>query len=102
MKPKKTMKTIPMKNIPPPGDMLEFTMEGRGATPASLARGADLPRGCVDSILANEHPITQNVADRLEQFFGASAGYWLDLQRLYDNQPGASPMSAVCEACETG
>lgn len=96
------MKTIPMKNIPPPGDMLEFTMENRGATPASLARGADLPRACVDSILANEHPITEDVADKLERFFGASAGYWLKLQHHYSNQPDTLPMSAVCPECETG
>ena len=96
------MKTIPKKNIPPPGDMLDFTMENRGATQRSLVQGTGLSPACVESILANEHPITQEVADRLERFFGASSGYWLDLQQLYDNQPGVQPMQAVCEVCETG
>ena len=61
------MKTIPKKNIPPPGDMLDFTMENRGATQRSLVQGTGLPPACVESILANERPITQEVADRLER-----------------------------------
>lgn len=85
--------------VSPPGDILETTMETHGVDSASLAGRAEIPLSCVEGILSATHPVTEDVADRLEQVFGVTAECWLNLQRNYDSMPHAEPMKATCETC---
>ncbi len=89
-----------MDKVTPPGGMLEFFMENRRFSTDSLVRGTGLSFECVQSILNNAHRITPEVAEKLGRFFGMTTGSWLNLQKLYDNQPGIQPMQTMCEACE--
>lgn len=88
-----------MKKVLPPGDMLAFVLENRQFSPQVLVRDTELPVECVEGILANEHPITPEVAELLGWFFGMSEDFWLNGQSMYDNQPGVQPMRASCVEC---
>jgi addiction module HigA family antidote len=68
-----------------PGEMLlkEF-LEPLGMTQVELAEriGASLQR--VNGIIRGKRSVTPDTALRLEQLFGASAQFWLNLQLAWD------------------
>lgn len=55
-----------------------------GMTPGELARHAGLPRGQIDSLLAEKARITPDLAVRLGLVLGNGAHYWLALQMQFD------------------
>jgi addiction module HigA family antidote len=55
-----------------------------GMSAAELARKLDVPTNRVTGILNGQRAITGDTALRLAHFFGTSAGFWLNLQSLYE------------------
>jgi addiction module HigA family antidote len=51
---------------------------------AELGRKLDVPTNRITGILNGQRAITGDTALRLAHFFGTSAGFWLNLQSLYD------------------
>ena len=67
-----------------PGEHLAEEIKELGISAAELARRLGVPTNRVTSILNGQRAITGDTALRLAHFFGTSAGFWLNLQNLYE------------------
>ena len=67
-----------------PGEHLAEELRVLGMSAASLARQLDVPTNRVTSIINGRRAITGDTALRLAHFFGTSAEFWLNLQKLYE------------------
>ncbi|MFC1544210.1 HigA family addiction module antitoxin [Gemmatimonadota bacterium] len=68
-----------------PGEMLitEF-LEPMGITQRELADGIHVPYQRVNELVNGRRGVTPSTALRLGQFFGMSAGFWMNLQLRWD------------------
>ena len=67
-----------------PGEHLIEELEVLEMSAAELARQLRVPTNRVTSILKGQRAITGDTALRLAHFFGTSAEFWLNLQKLYE------------------
>jgi addiction module HigA family antidote len=67
-----------------PGEHLAKELKELGMRAAELARKLNVPTNRITSILNGQRAITGGTALRLAHFFGASPGFWLNLQSLYE------------------
>lgn len=68
-----------------PGDvLLHDFMEPLGLSARSVARSLDVPPNRITEIINGERAITADTALRLEDLFGASAEFWMNLQCAHD------------------
>ena len=67
-----------------PGEHLAEELKELGMSAAELARKLDVPTNRITGILNGQRAITADTALRLAHFFGTSAGFWLNLQSLYE------------------
>ena len=67
-----------------PGEHLAEQLEALNLSAAALARQVEVPTNRVTGILNGERAITGDTALRLGHFFGTSAEFWLNLQKLYE------------------
>ncbi len=67
-----------------PGEVLEEELELLGVSAAELARQIDVPTNRITGILNKERAVTADTALRLGHWFGTSADFWLNLQKLYE------------------
>src|SRR2546422_96369 len=67
-----------------PSEHLAEELEALGMNAAELARHLKVPTNRITEILTGQRSITGDPALRLGHFFGTSAEFWLNLQRLYD------------------
>ena len=67
-----------------PGEHLAEELKELGMSAAELGRKLDVPTNRITGILNGQRAITGDTALRLAHFFGTSAGFWLNLQSLYD------------------
>src|SRR6266568_2279862 len=67
-----------------PGEHLAEELEELGMSAAELARQIDVPVNRVTAILNGQRGVTADTALRLGHWFGTSAEYWLNLQKLYE------------------
>jgi addiction module HigA family antidote len=67
-----------------PGKHLAEQLEELRMSAAELARQIKVPTNRVTQILNGQRAITGDTALRLGHFFGASAEFWLNLQKLYE------------------
>lgn len=51
---------------------------------AALARQLDVPTNRITAILNGQRAVTGDTALRLAHFFGTSAEFWLNLQKIYE------------------
>jgi addiction module HigA family antidote len=77
-----------------PGEHLAEAMEELGISAAELARQINVPTNRITGILNSRRAITGDTALRLGHWFGTSAEFWLNLQKLYElrlaeNEKGA-------------
>ena len=83
-----------------PGEMLlrEF-LEPMGLTQRQLADGILVPYQRVNELIHGRRGITPSTALRLAQFFGNSAGFWMNLQLRWDlyhaRQSEAETLSSI-------
>ena len=67
-----------------PGEHLKEALEETGMSAAELARQLDIPTNRITGILNEQRAITADTALRLGHWFGTSADFWLNLQKLYE------------------
>jgi addiction module HigA family antidote len=67
-----------------PGEHLREELEILGISAAELARQLNIPTNRVTGILNGRRAITADTALRLGHWFGTSADFWLNLQKLYE------------------
>jgi addiction module HigA family antidote len=67
-----------------PGEHLQQELEALSMSAAALARKIDVPANRITQIVKGERDISADTAIRLGHFFGTSAGFWMNLQSIYD------------------
>jgi addiction module HigA family antidote len=67
-----------------PGEHLAEALEALDMSAAELARQIDVPTNRITGILNGRRAITGDTALRLGHWFGMSAEFWLNLQKLYE------------------
>ena len=67
-----------------PGEHLAEQLEALGMSAAELARQLKVPTNRITSILNGQRAVTGDTALRLGHFFGTSAEFWMNLQKLYE------------------
>jgi len=67
-----------------PGEHLAEELDELGISATELARQLDVPVNRVTGILNGQRGITADTALRLGHWFGTSAEFWLNLQKLYE------------------
>jgi len=67
-----------------PGEHLAEQLEALGMSAAALARQLRVPTNRITHILNGQRAITGDTALRLGHFFGTSAEFWLNLQKIYE------------------
>lgn len=67
-----------------PGEHLREQLEELQMSAAELARQLRVPTNRVTQILKGHRAVTGDTALRLGHFFGTSAEFWLNLQKLYE------------------
>jgi antitoxin HigA-1 len=67
-----------------PGEHLAEELKELDMSAAALARKLKVPTNRITGILNGQRAITGDTALRLAHFFGTSAEFWLNLQKLYE------------------
>jgi len=67
-----------------PGEHLEEELRGFGVSAAELSRQIEVPVNRITAILNGRRSVTADTALRLGHWFGTSAEFWLNLQKLYE------------------
>jgi addiction module HigA family antidote len=67
-----------------PGEHLAEQLEALGMSAAELARQIRVPTNRITAILNGQRAVTGDTALRLGHFFGTSAEFWMNLQKLYE------------------
>ena len=67
-----------------PGGHLAEELKELNMSAAALARQLKVPTNRITEILNGQRAITGDTALRLAHFFGTSAEFWLNLQKLYE------------------
>ncbi len=67
-----------------PGEHLAEALSELGMSAAELARQINVPTNRVTGVLNGQRAITADTALRLGHWFGTSAEFWLNLQKLYE------------------
>jgi addiction module HigA family antidote len=67
-----------------PGEHLAEELKELGISAAELARQLHIPTNRITGILNEQRAITADTALRLGHWFGTSADFWLNLQKLYE------------------
>lgn len=67
-----------------PGEHLAEQLEELNMSAAELARQINVPTNRITHILNGDRAITGDTALRLGHFFGTSAEFWLNLQKIYE------------------
>ncbi len=74
-----------MKRTPiHPGKILEEELEELRMTASELARIIEVPANRITQIIAGKRSISADTALRLGQYFGMSANFWMNLQKIYE------------------
>jgi antitoxin HigA-1 len=67
-----------------PGEHLSEQLEELRMSAAELSRRIKVPTNRITQIIGGRRSITGDTALRLGHFFGTSAEFWLNLQKLYE------------------
>ena len=67
-----------------PGEHLAEELRELGMPAAKLARQIEVPVNRITGIINGQRSITADTALRLGHWFGTSAEFWLNLQKLYE------------------
>lgn len=67
-----------------PGEQLAEQLEALKMSAAELARQLKVPTNRITHILNGQRAVTGDTALRLGHFFGTSAEFWLNLQKIYE------------------
>lgn len=76
---------ITLANPSHPGEVLdELFLQPLDMSAGALAKRLDVPRTRIERLVKGETALTADTALRLSAFFGNTAEFWINLQRVYD------------------
>jgi addiction module HigA family antidote len=78
-----------------PGEHLAEQLSELGMSAAELGRRLSVPTNRITSILNAQRAITGDTALRLGHFFGTSADFWLNLQKVYELRVAEKKLGAT-------
>ena len=84
-----------------PGEHLAEELRELNMSAAALARKLDVPTNRITAILNGQRAITGDTALRLAHFFGTSAEFWLNLQKIYELRLAAAKAGESIAALPT-
>ena len=84
-----------------PGEHLAEELNELHMSAAALARKLKVPTNRITEILNGRRAITGDTALRLGHFFGTSAEFWLNLQKLYELRLAEKKASKMIQALPT-
>ncbi len=67
-----------------PGEHLAAQLDELGMSAAELGRKLKVPTNRITGMLNGQRAVTGDSALRLANFFGSSADFWLNLQKVYE------------------
>ena len=67
-----------------PGEHLAEELKELGISATEVARQIEVPVNRITEIINGQRGVTADTALRLGHWFGTSAEYWLNLQKLYE------------------
>ena len=67
-----------------PGEILSDELQELNLSAAELARNLDVPPNRITQIMAGKRAMTADTALRLARYFGMSAEFWINLQKIYE------------------
>ncbi len=67
-----------------PGEHLAEQLQALGMSAAELGRKLNVPTNRITGIVNGQRAVTGDSALRLAHFFGTSAEFWLNLQKMYE------------------
>ncbi len=67
-----------------PGEILADELEEINLAGAELSRIINVPANRITQIIAGKRAISADTALRLGQYFGMSADFWMNLQKMYE------------------
>src|SRR3977135_896235 len=80
-----------------PGEHLAKELRELGLSAAELARQIEGPGNRITGIINGQRGITADTALRLGHWFGTSAEFWLNLQKLYELRVAQQEIGADVE-----
>ena len=81
-----------------PGEHLAEQLEALNMSAAELARQLKVPTNRITHIINGDRAVTGDTALRLGHFFGNSAEFWLNLQKLYELRLAEKEFGALIKA----
>ena len=84
-----------------PGEHLAEELKELNMSAAALTRKLEVPTNRITEILNGRRAITGDTALRLAHFFGTSAEFWLNLQKLYELRLAEKKASKTIKALPT-
>ena len=80
-----------------PGEHLADELNALGMSAAALSRDINVPVNRITGIINGTRAITADTAIRLGHWFGTSAEFWLNLQKLYELRRAHADVGAAVE-----
>jgi antitoxin HigA-1 len=80
-----------------PGEHLADELKALGMSAAALSRDIHVPVNRITGIINGTRGITADTAIRLGHWFGTSAEFWLNLQKLYELRRAHADVGAAVE-----
>jgi addiction module HigA family antidote len=80
-----------------PGEHLAEELKALGMSAAALSRDINVPVNRITGIINGMRAITADTAIRLGHWFGTSAEFWLNLQKLYELRRAHADVGAAVE-----
>ena len=80
-----------------PGEHLAEELKAFGMSAAALSRDINVPVNRIIGIIKGTRAITADTAIRLGHWFGSSAEFWLNLQKLYELRRAHADVGAAVE-----
>jgi addiction module HigA family antidote len=84
-----------------PGEHLAEELKELNMSAAALARRLKVPTNRITGILNGQRAITGDTALRLAHFFGTSAEFWLNLQKIYELRMAEKKAGRAIQALPT-
>ncbi len=84
-----------------PGEHLAEQLEELKMSAAELGRQLKVPTNRITEILNGQRSITGDTALRLGHFFGTSAEFWMNLQKIYELRVAERKAGDVIKALPT-
>ena len=84
-----------------PGEHLAEELKALDMNAAAFARQLKVPTNRIDEILNGQRSVTGDTALRLAHFFGTSAEFWLNLQKIHELRLAERKIGTVLKALPT-